>query len=483
MPELDAVVIGAGPNGLTAAVVLARAGLRVRVFEAAATVGGGARTAAITEPGFRHDICSAVHPLGVGSPAWRDWPLDQFGLRWAHPDVALAHPMPDGRAAALVRSLGDTADGLGRDGGRYRAWLSPFTGRWFDLAADVLRPLLAAPPRHPLLTARFGVRAAAPAALVLRAFRDAATQAMVAGLAAHAISPLGAPMTGGIALVFALAAHEVGWPMPLGGSQSIADALTGYLRSLGGDVETDTPVQSIDELPSASAYICDVSPRSLVAITGSRLPSRYRSALARFVYGPAVFKLDYALDGPVPWRADVCRRAGTVHVGGPADAVGTALAAASRGHPPESPFLITAQPSLVDPCRAPPGKHVFWAYGHVPNGWRGDLTDGVERQLERFAPGFRDLVLARASAGPADLQRGNANYVGGDIACGRFGGVQAIFRPVLARFPHATPDAAVYLCSSATPPGPGVHGMCGYHAAHLALERVFGRREPTAGAG
>jgi phytoene dehydrogenase-like protein len=473
---LDAAVVGAGPNGLTAAVVLARAGLRVGLFEAAERVGGGARTEALTEPGFRHDPCSAVHPLGAGSPVWRDWPLAQHGLRWLHPPTALAHPMPDGSAVTLTRSLAETAAGLGPDDRIYRRLVGPFQGRWDDIAGDVLRPLLARPPAHAVTTARFGWRALLPASVLARPFRNPAARGMLAGLAAHAIAPVTSPTTGGVALLFAVAAHEVGWPVPAGGSQAISDALAAYLQQLGGTITTGCLVERLDDLPPARAYLLDVSPRAALDIAGRRLPEAYAKRLGRYRYGPSVFKVDYALDGPVPWRAEECRSAGTVHVGGGLPDIAAALHAAARGRPPDQPFLITAQPGVVDPSRAPAGKHVFWAYGHVPHGWPGDLTEAIEGQLERFAPGFRDLVRSRATAGPAALEARDPNYVGGDIACGEFRGLQSVFRPVLSRHPYATPDPAVYLCSSATPPGPGVHGLCGYHAARLALRRVFGQK-------
>jgi phytoene dehydrogenase-like protein len=476
MAELDAVVVGAGPNGLTAAALFARAGLRVAVFEAASTVGGGARTEELTEPGFRHDPCSAVHPLGAGSPVWRDWPLDRFGLEWLHPPVLLAHVLADGSAVTVTRSVEETAAGLGPDAARYRRLIEPFALRWYDLADDVLGPLLARPPRHPLLTARFGLPALLPAAALARLFQTERARGMLAGMAAHAIAPLTGAATGGVAMMFAAAAHGVGWPLPRGGSQSIADALAAYVTSLGGTITTDHTVTSLAELPSAEAYVLDVSPRAAVSMAGPWLPARYAARLLRFAYGPAVFKVDYALDGPVPWRAEEARRAGTVHVGGHLGDVAGALDAVARGRAPTAPFLITAQPSVVDPTRAPAGKHVLWAYGHVPNGWTGDLTGAIEAQLEAYAPGFGERVIAKAAAGPAILEARDANYVGGDIACGRFSGMQTLFRPVLTRFPHATPNAAVYLCSSATPPGPGVHGMCGYHAARLALARLFGSR-------
>lgn len=475
---VDAVVVGAGPNGLAAAVTLAEAGLRVGVFEAADTVGGGARTEELTLPGFRHDPCSAVHPLGAGSPVLRSWPLDRHGLRWLHPEVALAHPLPDGTAATLSRSVAQTAASLHVDAAQYRRLVGPFLGHWDELAPDVLRPPLGAPPRHPLLLARFGIPAALPAAVLTHWFRGPRARALIAGLAAHTTSPLGSPGTGGVALTFALAAHAVGWPLARGGSQSISDALAGHLRELGGQVYTGRLVTGLDELPRARAYLLDVVPRHLAELAGPRLPERYRDRLRRTRPGPAVFKIDYALSGPVPWTAPACRQAGTVHLGPYDTDIGAALQAVHHGSAPDPPFLIVAQPSLCDPTRAPTGKHVLWVYAHVPNGWSGDLTPVIEAQLERFAPGFRDLVLARAVAGPAEIERRNPNHLGGDIAGGSCEGLRLLFRPTCAPVPYATPDPTVFLCSSATPPGPGVHGMCGFHAARVALHRVFGVRTP-----
>ena len=474
MTDVDAIVVGAGPNGLTAAVILARAGLSVRVYEAAATVGGGARTAELTLPGFRHDPCSAVHPLGAGSPVLSRLGLERFGLSWVHPELPLAHPFPDGSAAVLGRSVAETARSLGDDAGAYRRLLGPFLGRWDDLAADVLRPPLADWPRRPLLYGRFGLVAGLPAAVLARLFAGHRARGLIAGLAGHVTAPLTSPLTGGIALMFALAAHDVGWPFPRGGTQALSDALAALLASLGGKIETGRRVRALGELPSARAYLFDTDPAEAAVIAGSRLPSWYSGLfLRRYRHGPAVFKVDYALSGPVPWTAPAARRAGTVHLGPTLEEIGAALRSARQGTAPRPPFLITAQPSLFDDSRAPAGSHVFWVYAQVPNGWRGDLGPAIEQQVERFAPGFRDLVLARAVTTPADLEAGNPNNVGGDIAGGRCDGLRLLLRPVPVPVPYATPNPSIYLCSSATPPGPGVHGMCGYHAARAALRRVF----------
>lgn len=471
----DAIVIGAGPNGLTAAVTLAQAGLDVTVYEASGTAGGGARTAQLTLPGFRHDTCSAVHPLAAGSPVLRSLPLGEHGMTWVHPDLPLAHPFPDGSAAVLAESPHDTAASLGPDRRAYLGLVRPFAGRWDELAPDFLRAQLSGRPAHPLLLARFGTRAALPAAVLARRFRGDRARGLLAGLAAHTIAPLTSPATGGVALAFALAAHATGWPFPRGGSQALSDALVSLLRSLGGHVQPDAPVASLDELPPARVYLFDTDPAQLIAIAGKRLPDRYIEQLRRYPRGPAVFKIDYALSGPVPWTASECHRAGTVHIGPSMDEIGGALRAVYRGRAPARPFLIVAQPTVFDATRAPAGAHVLWVYGHVPNSWSGDLTDAIEAQLERFAPGFRDVVLARAVTTPALLSARNRNNVGGDIGGGRADGLRLLFRPTYAPVPYATPDRGIYLCSSSTPPGPGVHGMCGYHAARVALRRVYGR--------
>ncbi|MEU5625641.1 MULTISPECIES: phytoene desaturase family protein [Streptomyces] len=465
---LDAVVVGAGPNGLTAAVELARRGFSVAVFEAQGTVGGGARTEELTLPGFRHDPCSAAHPLGINSPAFRHLPLERYGLEWLHPGLPMAHPFLDGSAAVLSRSVGETAASFGaRDAGAYRRLVERFLPRWDTLARDFMSLPLTALPRDPVTLARFGLVGLPPSTWLVRRFRDEKAKTLFAGLVAHVMAPLGGFATGAIGLVFALAAHARGWPVARGGSQSISDALAAYLKDLGGTVHTDYEVKRLDDLPPARAYVFDTSPTALARIAG--LGNHY----ANYRYGPGVFKLDYALDGPVPWTAEAPRSAGTVQIGADSAEIGAALDAASgTGRAPERPFLITVQPSVVDPGRAPAGKHVFWAYGHVPNGWTGDLTDAVERQLERFAPGFRDRVLARATAGPPELAARNANYVGGDIASGAVSGLQLLLRPKLSLSPYSTPHPAVFICSSATPPGPGVHGMSGHNAAKAVWRRL-----------
>jgi phytoene dehydrogenase-like protein len=465
----DAIVIGSGPNGLAAAIELARNGRSVAVHEANETIGGGCRSAELTLPGFLHDVCSAFHPMGAASTFFRSLDLRRDGLEWIQPDAPLAHPLDDGTAVILERSLDRTADGLGPDGRSYRRLIAPLVADWDKIAEDSLRPLLRI-PRHPFAMARLGLVAIRPARMLARsAFRGERARALFAGIAAHSLLPLDAPLTSSFGLVLAVLAHVVGWPIPRGGSQRIADALGSRLRSLGGTIETGRRVRAVGELPPARAYLFDVTPSQLERIAGERLSSGYRSRLRGYRRGPGVFKIDYALDGPIPWRAQECRRAGTVHLGGTLDEIAACEDAVARGEIPARPFMLVGQQSLFDPSRAPAGKHTAWVYCHVPNGATVDMTERMEAQLERFAPGFRDRVLARTPMSPAAIERDNENNAGGDISGGSHSGLQYVARPFLRWDPYATSARDLYLASSAAPPGAGVHGLCGYHAARSAL--------------
>lgn len=467
--EYDAVVVGAGPNGLAAAVALAREGHAVLVLEANETIGGGARSAGLTEPGFTHDLCSAIHPMGVASPFFRMLPLERYGLEWVHPDIPLAHPLDGGVATALHRSVDRTGQALGTDKGAYRALVMPLVEQWTALMEEVLQPVLHW-PHHPVLLAQFGRRALLPAAFLARAsFDTIAARALFAGIAAHSALPLSGLGSSAFGLVLGVLGHAVGWPFPKGGAQQIADALAAYLRDLGGAIVTGRRVGSLEELPSARAVVLDLTPRQLLQMTGDRLPDVYRRRLRTYRYGPSVYKVDYALDAPIPWTAARCRRAGTVHVGGTLAEIAVAERAAAEGRVPQRPFILLAQHSLFDDTRAPDGKHTAWAYCHVPPGTGVDMTARVEQQIERFAPGFRDVIRARHVMGPRDLERTNANLVGGDINGGTLSLPQLVARPVLSTAPYRTPVEGLYLCSSSTPPGGGVHGMCGYHAARTVL--------------
>lgn len=471
----DAVVVGAGPNGLAAAVELARHGLSVLVREAAAEVGGAARTEELTLPGFRHDPGSAIHPLGAGSPFFASLPLAEHGLEWVHPETPVAHALDGGRAVALARSVDETARGLGPDGAAYRDLVGPFVRSWPTFRDQVLDTPLHA-PRDPLLMARFGMRALRPATKLARTtFRTPEARALIAGNAAHSALPLEQSPSAAIALVLLVAAHAVGWPAPRGGAGAITQALASYLRALGATIEAGAPVRSVEELPEARAIFLDLTPRQVVAVAGPRLPSGYRARLEAWRYGPGAFKVDWALDGPIPWSAEACRRAGTVHLGGTLEEIAEAEVEPWRERVHVAPFVLLAQPSTFDPTRAPEGKHTAWAYCHVPNGWDGDATDAIERQIERFAPGFRGRILQRVSRGPVELEAWNPNLVGGDVNGGAFTLQQTLARPVVSLAPWAAPVPGLYLCSSSTPPGGGVHGMCGWHAARTALRRTFDR--------
>jgi phytoene dehydrogenase-like protein len=463
----DVVVVGSGPNGLAAAIALARAGRSVRVLEQADTAGGGLRSEALTLDGFVHDVCSAIHPLALASPFLRSVPLAERGVEWIQPKAALAHPLDDGTAAVLERSLEATAAGLGADEAAWRKLFAPYLRAPEALVDAILAPV---PTRHPLRLARFGLYGLLPAAsLARRTFAGGRARALYAGSAAHSMLPLEAPGTSFFGLLLTLLGQWVGWPLARGGSQSIADALASYLRSLGGDVELNHPVSSLEELHEARTVMLDVTPRQFLALAGDRLQGRYRRALERFRYGPGVFKLDWALAGPIPWSAPECARAATVHLGGTLEELVISERAPWRGTASARPFVLLAQPSLFDSARAPEGKHTAWAYCHVPSRSPIDMTERIEAQVERFAPGFRDLVLARSAMTAVELERHDPNYVGGDINGGAATLRQLVARPVARLSPYATPLDAVFLCSSSTPPGGGVHGMCGFNAAQAAL--------------
>jgi phytoene dehydrogenase-like protein len=471
MPDYDAIIVGSGPNGLAAAITLASQGWRVLVLEAQETIGGGMRTAEVTLPGFQHDICSAIHPLGMGSPFFQSLPLADYGLRWIQPDVSLAHPFDDGTAVAVTRSLAATAAELGVDGERFRRlYGSPVAG-WDKLAGAFLGPLRL--PRHPLAMASFGLRAVWPAKALARfVFRTEKARGLFAGLAAHAIMPLEWPATAAFGLVLGTLAHVVGWPLPRGGTQRLAEAMADYLAELGGEIVTGRRVASLAELPSARAILLDVTPREALKIAGEQLPVGYRRRLERYRYGPGVFKIDWALDGPIPWTAGACRRAGTVHLGSTLAEITHSEKLVWQGKVAERPYVLVTQQSLFDATRAPASKHTGWAYCHVPNGSTLDMTAAIEDQIERFAPGFRERILSRHTMTAHDYEGYNPNYVGGDINGGVQDWRQLFTRPVPRLNPYSTPLPDLFLCSSATPPGGGVHGMCGYHAARSALKTL-----------
>jgi phytoene dehydrogenase-like protein len=469
--EYDAVVVGAGPNGLAAAVAMARAGASVLVLEAAESIGGGTRVAALTLPGFVHDVCSGAHPMGVLSPFFRQLPLQHHGLEWVRPGASVAHPLDDAPAVMLWRSLDRTCGGLGSDADSYRRMVAPFLANPHELLADVLAPLRI--PNHPWMLARFGALAVWPATwLAAIAFRATPARALWAGCAAHSILPLSHFMTSALGMVFAITAHVEEWPVVRGGSIGITRALASYLTELGGDVRTGVRVRNVSDLPAARVFLFDTDPHQLAQICHPVLPPRYARRLTAFRFGPGVFKLDWALDDPIPWADPNCLQASTVHVGGTIDEIAASEAAAWRGEHHERPFVLVVQQSLFDPTRAPPGQHTGYAYCHVPHASTVDMTDRIEAQIERFAPGFRARILARNATTPADFERLNPNYVGGAITGGAADLRQLFTRPVARRNPYATPNPRIYICSASTPPGGGVHGMCGYHAARSALRHI-----------
>jgi phytoene dehydrogenase-like protein len=464
----DAVVVGSGPNGLCAAIELARAGRSVRVREGADAVGGGCRSEELTLPGFVHDTCSTVHALALASPYLSALPLAEHGLELVHPEAPLAHPLDGGTAVVLERSVEETARGLGPDAEPYRRLFDPLVRSAPELMGEILGPLRA--PRHPLVLARFGPSALRSTVGLARSrFQGERAPALLAGCSAHSMLSLRSPASAAFGIVLMVAAHRVGWPVARGGSQRLADALASHLRSLGGEVETGLWVESLDELAGARATLVDVTPRQLVGLAGDRLPARYLRQLGRYRYGPGVFKLDWALDGPIPWTAPECTRAGTVHLGGTIDQIAASEHAAVHGEHHERPFVLLVQSSRFDATRAPEGRHTAWAYCHVPHGSTRDMTAAIEAQVERFAPGFKDLVAARATMDAAEMEVHNPNYVGGDINGGVQDLRQLFTRPVPRANPYSTPVQGLYICSSSTPPGGGVHGMCGYFAARAAL--------------
>jgi phytoene dehydrogenase-like protein len=467
----DAVVVGSGPNGLTCAAILASRGMAVTVIEAEATIGGGTRSAELTVPGLIHDECSAVHSMAVGAPSLTSLGLERHGLEWAWPEVDLAHPLDGGGGATMVRSLADTVTGLGADGRAWRRAFGTSSEHFAALGEDILRPLLHL-PRHPLLLAGFGLRSLLPATALARSFETAEGRALFGGVAAHSFAPLNRPLTSAVAMALICSGHRYGWPVARGGSQAIADALAAVVLENGGRIETGRPVRSLDELPAADAVVLDLAPGAVAEIAGGRLPSRVARAFRRYRHGPGAYKVDLAVEGGVPWTQEAARRAGTVHAAGSFEEIAAGERDINRGRMPERPFVLVCQQYLADPSRSRGDVHPVWAYAHVPSGYDGDATGPLLDQIERFAPGLRERIVGQSVRSPTQLQEHNANFVGGDIATGANSPLRIVFRPRVAVDPYATGIPGVFICSAATPPAAGAHGMCGYNAAQRVLRQV-----------
>jgi phytoene dehydrogenase-like protein len=470
--DYDAIVVGSGPNGLAAAILMQQQGLSVLIIEGKGEIGGGLRSAELTLPGFTHDVCSAIHPLALASPFFKTLPLADFGLEYLQPTLNAAHPFDDGTAAILDKSIKNTADQLGADAQTYTALMRELTGAWPLIDQDALGPLRF--PRHPFVMAQFGLKALSSAETFVKRFKTKEARGLFGGMAAHAIQPLNNLSTTAIGLVLMATGHLKGWPVPKGGSASIANALAGCFKSIGGTIETGTYIQSLDQLPSAQAVLFDVTPKQLLGIAGHKFSSIYKWQLERYRYGMGVFKIDWALDGPIPFTAPECRQAGTIHLGNTFEEIAAGELQTNQGRQAEKPFVLLAQQSLFDNSRAPEGKHTAWAYCHVPNGSTQDMTAAIEAQVERFAPGFKDLILAKSTMNTAQIETYNPNYIGGDINGGIIDLGQLFTRPALRWSPYKTSAKGLYICSSSTPPGGGVHGMCGYNAAKTALSDIFG---------